>query len=163
MGYETHIMVGYLNTENSRPEWQEDKNKPYEDGSGFPPLLDEEGNEVLTGRLLTYFSVYAEMNLCKIYDSCLFKLHDKYKKTPMLAENQFVYVYMKDGNTEFIEDSYGDRLVVVPFLEALEAARKDAEKDKDGYRRFQWIKDLLESMQGSEDMKNELTCVFYGS
>jgi len=162
MGYDTHIMIGHLST-HPRPEREKDKSKPYADGSGFKTLLDEKGEEVLTGRLLMYFSIYAEIDLCKIYDSCISKLHEKYKKTSMMKENEFAYVFMKDGNTQFEEDAYGDRLIVVPFLEALEAARKDAKKNESGYRRYKWVKDLLESMQGSEDMENELTCVFYGS
>ena len=158
MGYNTHIIIGRLDSRHPLPERKKDLNKPYSDGSGFETLLDEEGNEVLTGRIRFYFDTYAEMDLCKIYDSHLSKLHDRYKRTPMLAENQFVEVYMKDGNSTFEEDPYGDRLIVVPFLEALEAARKDAESND--YRRYQWIKALLESM---EDCAGELTCIFYGS
>ena len=159
MGYDTHIIIGRLDS-HPLPEREKNLNKPYADGSGFETLLDEEGNEVFTGRVRFYFDTYAEMDLCKIYDSHLFKLHDRYKRTPMLKKNGFVEVYMKDGNTTFEEDAYGDRLVVVPFTEALEAAREDAEANRDDYRRYQWVKGLLESMN---DSAKELTCIFYGS
>ena len=159
MGYNTHIIIGRLDS-HPLPERKKDLNKPYSDGSGFETLLDEEGNEVFTGRIRFYFNTYAEMNLCKIYDSRLSALHNRYKRTPMLKENEFVGVFMKDGNTFFEEDPYGDRLEVVPFTEALEAAREDAKVNRDDYRRYQWVKGLLESMN---DSAKELTCLFYGS
>jgi len=159
MGYDTHIIIGRLDP-HPLPEREKNLNKPYADGSGFETLLDEEGNEVFTGRVRFYFNTYAEMDMCKIYDSHLSKLHDRYKRTPMLKKNGFVEVYMKDGNTSFEEDAYGDSLVVVPFFETLAAARKDVERDGGEYRRYGWIKGMLESMRESE---KELTCIFYGS
>jgi len=160
MGYNTHIVVGHL-SKNPLPEYVKDKNKPYADGSGFEVLKDEKGNKVFTGEVRSYFDPYVEMDMSKIYDSHLSLLHNRYKETPMLKENEFVDLYMKDGNTSFREDVYGNPLIAIPFLEVLKAARKDAKEN--GYRRYKWIKDLLESMQGSEDMENELTCLFYGS
>ena len=160
MGYDTHIIIGRLDMNSDYPEYKHDLSKPYSDGSGFEYLLDESGEKIATGSTRLYFSIYAEMDLCKIYDSRLSALHDRYKRTPMLKENEFVGVYMKDGNTFFEEDPYGDRLAVVPFAEALEAAREDAEANRDDYRRYQWVKGLLESMN---DSAKELTCIFYGS
>jgi len=55
MGYNTHIIIGRLDSRHPLPERKKDLNKPYSDGSGFETLLDEEGNEVLTGRIRFYF------------------------------------------------------------------------------------------------------------
>jgi hypothetical protein len=156
MGYDTHIMIGSVGSE--RREEIQDLDNPFDDGSGYPSKKDADGNVLYTGRMEHYFMSYVEMDLCKIYDSSLNLVHSKYQSDPFLGEDHFVYVYMKDGNTQFVEDSYGDNLIPAPFSEVLEAVKKDCKRDN--YRRFQWLKGLMESM---EDDSENLVCAFYGS
>lgn len=158
MGYDTHIMIGFVSKGNKEAEL--DLDNPFDDGSGYPSKKDDDGNTLYTGRIEHYFMSSVEMDLCKIYDSSLNLVHDKYKSNPFLGEDHFVYVYMKDGNTQFKKDSYGDNLIPAPFSEVLEAVRKDCREDGYRYRRYQWLKGLMESME--DDSKN-LVCVFYGS
>jgi hypothetical protein len=156
MGYDTHIAIGRLGLPFE--EAKDDLTKPYEDGSGYECLRDENGDYVLTGITSHSFDPYVEVNLCKIYNSHLSKVHEKYKDSPLMDETNLVYIYQKDGNTRFEEDYYGDKLILAPFEEVFEAVKKDAEKDE--YRRFRWLKSAMMSM---EDNKSELHCIFYGS
>lgn len=154
MGYEVMALIGRL--EEPEPEYERDLNHPFDDGSGYPYLTDENGDRVPTGRFQQYFSIYAQMDLSKIgYGSTLTRTIKEHRKKTE-ERNAFPYCYT-DGNRELKGDPYGSHLVPVPFDEALEAVRKDMETDD--YRRLRWFAGLLEAM---EQYKDELTCVFYG-
>jgi len=156
MGYDTHLIIGRIALE--REEIEKDLNKPYEDGSGYEYKKDKKGNPLLTGRTECWLDIYAEISLCKIYKSALDSVHTQYKESPLLGKDHFVFVYQKDGNTQYTKDPYGDPLIVAPFQEVLDAVRKDSGRCE--YRRFKWLLALLESMK---DEKEELVCAFYGS
>lgn len=156
MGYETHVMIGFLS--EPRDEWEEDKEHPYDDGSGYPPLKDKDGNPVLTGRKRRYFLPDAEIDLMTIYDTALSRLHDRYAKKAKENTKERVFFYGRDGNTRVMADRYGDPLVPVPLKKILEAAREDAEESD--YRRIHWLRALLESMAEDDEKR---TCIFYGT
>lgn len=152
MGYDTHVVLGMLH--DPKPEYKEDLAHPFDDGSGYHFLKDENGERVLTGRVLQYLEVYASLDLCHIYDSHLERLVRKHKKE-INKGNTVTYFYGPDGNLRIKEDPYGELLVPVPLPEVLEAVRKDTNE----YRRFRWLKGLLESLEDESDV----TCVFYGT
>jgi len=156
MGYETHVVIGHL--KDPEPEYEEDKDNPFDDGSGYPYKRDENGNLIPTGHTKRRLQPYANLHLCKISNSVLGRLHARHLMEVKKNGSEFVFFYHSDGNTEFTKDNYGDPLVPVPLAEVLEVVRKDAEEND--YRRFQWLKALLESMK---DDPEELTCAFYGS
>ena len=156
MGYETKIIIGKSTTPT--PEWEEDKEHPFDDGSGFPYKMDKLGREIPTGRMETYFSVYAELDLCKLgyQDDELNRLaqksHDKAKG------KQFWFFYGTDGNTRITEDSYGAGMTPMPIGKVLKAMKASIDKD-DPYRRLAWAIALLESM--AKDSEG-LEVLFYG-
>jgi len=159
MGYDTHIVIGKL-SKNQYPEYKLDMDNPYEDGSGYPALRDKDGKYIETGRTKQFFIPMVSVDLCKIYDSEIEKIHKAYLNVAKeTIEENVVYFYHSDGNTQFDEDNYGDPLVVAPFNEVLEAARKDAENND--YRRFKWLLGLMENMKDS--IEDNVVCVFYGS
>jgi len=156
MGYEIKMYVGNLT--DPRPEYKQDKENPFKDGSGFPYLKDENGDYVATGRTEQCFFVYAMIDLCKTgygetpLNNLIDSLHEKAKK-----ENTFAYFYDVDGNTKIIDDEYGDLMYPVPLKIVLEAIKLTAQNDA-GYRRFEWAIALLESMKEHE----EIHVIFYG-
>ena len=154
MGYNTHVVLGIL--QDPQPEYKEDLAHPYDDGSGYPTLKNENGERILTGRTLHQLEVYASMDLCNTYDSHLQKLVYKYKEKTK-EEHSVVFFYDTDGDTRIKEDPYGELLVPIPLQEVLETVQKDVERND--YRRFKWLHNLLESMKDD----SEITCVFYGT
>jgi len=156
MGYNTHIMIGIIGTPS--PEHERDMDKPYDDGSGYEYKKGENGGYVETGRMESFFIEYASMAMCKIYDSALSDVHSKYLKATKDNPDFVIYRYGSDGNTRIEEDSYGEPMVLAPLKEVLEAVQKDEKNDV--YRRFKWLKGLLESMS---DDNEKLVCIFYGS
>lgn len=156
MGYETHIVIGHL--QDPEPEYEENRDNPFKDGSGYPYKKDKNGDLIPTGRTKRCLIPYVHVDLHKLYYAATDLLHTEYRKKTKENVNEFIFFYHSDGNTEFTEDNYGDPLVPIPFVEVLEAVCKDAEKDD--HRRIRWLRALLESM---EDDAEELTCVFYGS
>jgi hypothetical protein len=156
MGYETHIILGSLREPMN--ELELDMENPFDDGSGYPYKKDEKGNYINTGRQEQYIMSYAEVNLCKIYDSHLDKLIQKFRKAQGKNPDTFIYRYHSDGDTRWTEDNYGDPLVSIPFDLVLNAVRKDVEEND--YRRYRWLLGLMEAMK--ED-HSEISCVFYGS
>jgi len=157
MGYETHVIIGELGNEMN--EYEDDLDNPFEDGSGYPHKKDDKGRLIRTGRFERYLMIGAEMCMGKIYDSALDSVHTHYKKNPHLPDH-IVYCYMKDGNSRFKEDGYGDPLIIAPFIDVMEAVREDV--DRSDYRRFKWLLSLMDSM---EDNISErwVCCAFYGS
>ena len=147
MGYDTHIAVVQLI--EPMPEYVEDKDNPYDDGSGYPYKKDENGNLIRTGRTEITGLIICEMDLCKLdYNGHLSKVHSQsLKKAKDHLEVQFYSRYGTDGNTKMIEDSYGDPLHVVDFDEVLKALRVDCAENE--YRRIHWALALLESMKGN--------------
>jgi len=157
MGYDTHIVIGEL-TKIPVEEYKRDLDRPYLDGSGFEYEVDAEGSPVPTGRLKSYLLPAVHFDMCKIYDSNLEALHHKHKKMVGEKPQQVVYFFHSDGNTEFIEDGYGDPLITIPFDEVLQAVCLDAEYG--AYRRYHWLKGLLEAMESTKS--DNTVCVFYG-
>ncbi len=116
-----------------------------------PYLKDKAGDIELTSKKITWFRIYATVDLCKCgYESNIHNI-DHINKD----ESHFWYWY--DGNGETSKDCYGDKLKPIPIKEVVEALRKDTKKDD--YRRFKWALALLESMQND---KEDLTVLFYG-
>lgn len=74
----------------------------------------------LNGKEMWYAEVIASFNLCKVY-----AVSDKMRKYPATD----VYFYADDGNTEIVEDPYGEPLKEVPIDKAIEIIAGAAEKD----------------------------------
>lgn len=157
MGYEIKLYIGkaYRDCE----EIARDMSKPYEDGSGFEYQKDKDGNYVKTGRIEKYFSVYAMVDLCKCgYDSKIYDLSGKSHK--LANENKdkyFYYFYGSDGNSQVVEDRYGDYMYAMPIKDTIKALTADRQKDE--YRRYKWAIALLNSMK--DDQEN-LEVLFFG-
>jgi hypothetical protein len=146
MGYETKLIIGRSGMASDEIERGD---MIVEEGERYRPMLkDEKGNFVKTGRKVTYFMVYAEIDLCKCgYSSAIHKL-DRVNKD----ESHFWEWYSTGyGNDELTQDSYGDKPKPLPIPVVLEALEEDA-KDSD-YRRFKWAIALLKSMQDDDNLK----------
>lgn len=155
MGYEIKMIVG-----KSSPARNEFKlsSERYDDDSGFKPERDESGNILYTGRKGHWFSVFAEIDLCKLgyQDDALNRLISKSHETA--KENnptEFYFFYGSDGNTEIKDDRYGSFFWPVPVREVLHAIREVGSD----YRRLKWAEALLASM--ADDME-EIEVIFYG-
>jgi len=155
MGYEVMAMIGRL--EKPEPAYKEDLENPFDDGSGYPYLKDEDGNRIPAGHMEQYFSLYAQIDLSKIaYGGNLSKTIKEYREKTK-EQNSFPYCYPGFNARKMTKDPYGETLVPIPLETALEAVKKEMETDD--YRRLRWFKELLETMK---DEKEDLVCVFYG-
>lgn len=95
--------------------------------------------------------VVAEIDLCKSVFGGTYI--DKEQDT------EKVYIYASDGDTEIVEDRYGDRLFAVNPKKVLKMMQ-DANKPEK-YRRYNAAIPLLKSL--IKDFKNEdLTCILFG-
>jgi hypothetical protein len=158
MGYDTHIAV--VRILEPTPEYVEDKDKPYSDGSGYHYKKDEYGNIIRTGRTEITGLVICEMDLCKLGSSRLSAVQgEALKKAKDHLEVQFYSRYATDGNTKILEDAYGDPLCVAEFDEVLKALRLDCAESE--YRRIHWALALLESMKGNQEL--EIGIMMWGS
>jgi len=143
MGYEVKIMIGEIGTSASKL-LREKNPKVESDGEiWYPHAKDENGDFIKTGKNETYFMIAAEIDMCKIGSSHLFKALNK--NTSDVSE---YYWYGYDGNMRISEDRYGDKAEVATIEDCITALKKDV-KESD-YRRFEWALALLESMKDSE-------------
>ena len=154
MGTEVMALIGRL--AEPTPEFKKDLANPFEDGSGYPYLLNENGEYIPTGDTEQWLDVYAQMDLRKIdYQGNLSLLIKEYQKKN--KDNNHIYFFCPDGNTQFSTDAYGKKLVAIPLDEVVTAVEKDIQKDD--YRRYKWFKALLEALCHDPE---DLVCAFYG-
>ena len=147
MGYETKLFIG-------KSSFTEDEiakgDMVISDGEAYKPYLkNDKGEFVKTGKVRTYFMVYAMIDLCKCGDGNLLNLDWKNKD-----ESRIWYWY--DGDTERTEDCYGDNPKPVSLAAVIDALEKD---NSERYRRFDWALALLKSMV---DDKDEIQVLLYG-
>lgn len=141
MGYEVKIMIGETGT-SANKMLRESKLKIEDGEAWYPYAKDDNGNFIKTDMVETYFMITAEINLCKIGDSHLFKSLKLNKDK--LRE---YYWYGYDGNMRISEDRYGEKADLATIEDCITALKKDV-KESD-YRRFKWALSLLESMKDS--------------
>jgi len=143
MGYEVKIMIGEVGM-SANKMLREDKLKIESDGEAwYPYVRDEDDNFIKTDMIETYFMITAEIDLCKVGGSNLFKALKQNKDK--LRE---YYWYGYDGNMRISEDRYGEKAELATIEDCIIALKKDV-KESD-YRRFKWALALLESMKDSE-------------
>lgn len=158
MGYEIKLIIGKA-SETGSPEYEEDKNKPFDDGSGFEWKKDEHGKPIPTGRTSFYFRVMAELDLCKIGHGSdpLVDLIDKTQKEAMADKYRvFEFYGTGEGDKAVQEDKYGVKFLPVSVRDLLTALQSRKGED---YRRFDWAIALLESMK--DDIEG-IQVIFYG-
>jgi hypothetical protein len=136
MGYETTLLIGI---EGHKSAEVEEGDLVIEDGEAYRPLArDKDGEFIPTGRKLTYFMVYATIDLCKCgYSSEISKL------ARVSADENNIYEWY-EGSESRKEDAYGDKPKPVKLIDLITAIEKDNANEK--YRRFDWALALLYSM-----------------
>ena len=149
MGYEVKLMIGKSSQHQERGPTELDGDFAYR-----PWLKDEAGKPIPTGRMHTYFSVYAELDLCCVGNSAINEM-DHTNKDP----DHYWYWYHSDGNTEEHTDKYGSGLKPVSIRKVLEALKQDVE-DQPEYRRFHWAVGLLQAMMDNDG--DHLQVLIYG-
>ena len=110
--------------------YKEDKENPFDDGSGFPYLEDENGKPIPDGNKERYLSPFGMIDLKKCGDCNLLKIVSEFGQE--LDENVYPFVYGSDGNSKIKKDCYGDKLIPVPLTEVLVALKEDTKNDKIG-------------------------------
>jgi hypothetical protein len=93
----------------------------------------------------------AEFNLCKVYG--VSNILGNMPKTNC-------YIYADDGNTEIIEDRYGEELTECTPAELLEIIENEKQKDDFGYWRYDMILATLRELVKLKDER--LYCLHYG-
>lgn len=93
----------------------------------------------INGKEMVYGEIVAIFNLCKVPE-----VSDKMTKYPVTN----TYIYADDGNTEIIEDKYGQPLTEIPIIDAIKIL--DYVSRTDRYRRYKPCLSLLESFDLSE-------------
>lgn len=142
MGYEVKILIGLPGMVSKKIE-RSTVGEIDGDSVYYPYVKDGNGVLVKTDVDETYFMIAAEIDLCKVGDSNLFKALEVNKD-----KKREYYWYGMDGNVRISDDRYGDKPELASLEDCIEALKKDvAESD---YRRFKWALALLESMKGSE-------------
>ena len=156
MGYEIKVMLGKPSS-HTFPEWKR-SSTPYADGSGFEPERDENGKPVETGRVMNYFTKYAEVDMCKLggQDDSLNRLIQHSFSLAKQHPDKVYYFYGRDGNSEVTEDRYGARMHPVPLKDLVRALNDLPDLE---YRRLRWLKALVDSMS---DDTEEMFAMFYG-
>ncbi len=128
MGYEIQMLVGRV----------------HENQKGYSPDTKDK----------CWFNVFANVDLCKPGNgTAIMKLKDAAKADPI-----YTYAIMGDGDTEVVEDKYGDKIKPIPIQDVLEALYIDQRNDH--YRRFSWAIALLEKMVHEEN--GQLSVAFWG-
>ena len=153
MGYETRLIVGkacHTSDELKTGGLIVDGSEEY---AYRPYLKDNEGELIKTGRKETYFMVYAVIELCKCgHESAISKID--FKNTD---ESHYWYWYGIDGNTQIVEDCYGEKSKPIPIKTVIDALEADVTNDD--YRRFKWA---LGSLLAMKDDPEEIEVLFYG-
>lgn len=155
MGYELKLYVG--KSGHSSREWKRSEVGKIE-GKGqhayvyYPPLKDENGELIETGRTAIWFDVYAMIDLRKPgYGSHILAIDWRNQE----SQSAYWYHYGEHGgNVETIEDSYGDYPRPVPVAEVIAALEKDSIEK---YRRFDWALALLRAVPADSEV------LFYGN
>src|SRR6056300_1619363 len=132
MGYESKLYIGELH--KIEDCYKEDKENPFEDGSGFPYLKDENGDLIPDGNKEQWLHLFGMIDLSKCGNCKLLEVVSEFRQE--LDDNLYPFIFGSDGNTQIKEDCYGDKLVPVPLTEVLVALKEDAKRDD--YRRFKW-------------------------
>lgn len=107
--------------------------------------------EIINGKEMFYADLIATFNLCKCYS-----VSDVMRKYPATDS----YIYMDDGNTELIEDRYGEPLKEIPLADAVEILEEAAREDE--YRRYAPCLALLEALYNNKDKWGEIVVLHYG-
>jgi len=103
MGYDTRLFIGSVHSNTSTgesPEYANDTDNPYADGSGFPYKKNPDGSYVRTGRIKKWLHVYAMLDLYVIGSHG--PLLDLIYSVPDQTYDdckEFVYCYDNDGNS----------------------------------------------------------------
>jgi len=101
-----------------------------------------------------YFSVYAEVNLCKCGKCNLLDREYGFSNGKPL-----VYWYADDGNTRMTKDRYDSMPIPIPIEDVIKALKKDIKEGS--YRRFHWALSLLLTMRETNEGE-ELSVLFFG-
>jgi len=125
MGYEVMMSIGRVHDEN------------------FYETEESKGHR--------YFRIDATVDLCKPgYDSSFLMAMEQARENAPEQKPVYLYAPMGDGDTQVVKDRYDAKLFPIPIQDALDALRKDEERDP--YRRFKWAVALLEAM--ADDTEN---------
>ena len=100
----------------------------------------------------SYAPIIAVFELGKVY-----KISDVLRNKPATD----CYVYADDGDTQIVEDRYGEPLTECEIPELIELIRKDIENGSD-YRRYFPLLAMLEAMQEHREQWGEVVCLHYG-
>jgi len=95
--------------------------------------------------------VIASFDLCKVY-AVSDPIRNKYKATD-------AYIYADDGNTEIIEDNYGDPLIEIPIDVMIQLMEKVITSEN-YYRRYNPFLQMLKGFN-KDDWEN-LVVLHYG-
>ena len=100
---------------------------------------------------MVWGEVVAVFDLCKCYP-----VSDELCKYP----NTNAYIYADDGNTEILEDKYGEKLKEIPVKDTIKIIKKAMKNDNYSYRRYKPCLKLLEGF--NLDEWNDLVVLHYG-
>ena len=98
-----------------------------------------------------YAEKIAEFNLCKVYG--ISNILRNMPKTDC-------YIYADDGNTEIVEDMYGEGLTECTPERLLEIIENEKKKDDFGYWRYDMILATLKELVKLKD--DRLYCLHFG-
>ncbi len=97
-----------------------------------------------------YAEKIAEFNLCKIYG-----VSDSLRRMPKTD----CYIYADDGDTQIIEDRYGEKLTECTPEKLIELIEKDIEKGGEHWRYNLILATLRELVKFND---NQIYCLHYG-
>ncbi len=106
--------------------------------------------EKLEHETMTYAEKVAMFELCKVYS--VSSQLDKYPKTN-------AYIYSDDGDTQIIEDKYGESLREIPIDDMISILENAMEKES--YRRYAPCLAMLKGFN-KEDWGDNLVVLHYG-
>ena len=112
----------------------------------------EKSNGMLINEEMRYCHVIAMFDLCKFYP--LSMLRNEYPTTKC-------YFYADDGNTEVMEDRYGEPLKEIPIEDVIEILEGELEEGSN-YRRIYPTLAALKILNEHKHQWNELTVLHYG-
>ena len=105
----------------------------------------------IDGKEYVWGEVIASFDLCKVYP-----VSDKMREYPITN----CYIYADDGNTQILEDCYGEPLKEIPLDDAI-GILEDAAGLED-YRRYEPCIALLKGFKQSQWQWNNLVVLHYG-
>lgn len=141
-------------------EWHCSKQTPSANRSALGESEKEMGYEskiyvvrkgsLYDGEAKRFAQKIAEFNLCKVYG-----ISTTLRRMPKTN----CYIYMDDGNTEILEDKYGDELTECTPEKLIELIEKDIKTNGD-YWRYNLILATLRELVKFND--NQIVCLHYG-